>query len=62
MAVSEKLIKERKAYLFNNSCADRILEEYHDREYSQFICYTAGDVFTFRVYGSNPRSFELYEK
>ena len=56
------LANARRKYLDKYVGFDYILDEYHDRDYSEFITSMGGDVSRNRVYGSSMADFRVYEK
>lgn len=47
----------RMKFLTDTVGIDRIIEQYHDAEMSEFIAVTGGDVIKYRVYGDSPETF-----
>lgn len=56
---SSKLHEARRKYMLANTPTDRIIEEYEDRNYSEFVTSAGGDVTVYRVYGSLPGQFKI---
>lgn len=54
-----KLHEARRKYMLANTPTDRIIEEYEDREYSEFVTSAGGDVTVYRVYGYSPDTFNV---
>ena len=51
--IDAKLLKKRYEALENEVGFDYILQEYHDREMSEYVISIGGDVLTYRVYGTD---------
>ena len=59
--MTNTLHKQRKAHLKGNAQVDKVLEEYYEREFSEFVVRSGGDVCVYRVYGT-PENFKVYER
>lgn len=53
---------DRYNYLEENAGFDYVLEENEGRNFTEFVVKYGGDVFTYRVYGNNPKDFMITEK
>lgn len=57
--MTAKMMDDRRDCLQREVAYDRIIEEYHDDEMSEFVTVTAGDVTVYRVYGKLPEKLKI---
>ena len=57
--ITNDVHNRRKQFMLANSPTDRILNEYFDRSYSEFVTSAGGDVTVYRVYGDKDFSMGI---